>query len=400
MEDQSKNTEMIIKAVGEMAEKHEKSLTEAKNELQEDITAAKLAAKEAQEKAENLEKSFAIIKKLGDEAPKNEVFSKLEAKAQDIASLKSNRSGSVSMDVKAAATMTSANYSGGTVGLTSFDSEFTRVVRRAPFLRQIVSVRPIGTQGISWAEQANPDPGAAGMTAEGAAKTQTDFDIVERREVARKITAYTKASKEALDDIAYLAAQINQELVELVELKLDEQILSGDNTGQNLKGILQYASAFSVAGSALALGVDQANNFDVIRAAAWQIANTGKGKFQPNYVLVNPVDAALMDMTKNTQGSYVIPPFVSAGGQTIYGLQVIENVGVTAGEFVVGDFRKATLGIREGITLNVGYENDDFTKNLVTILAEMRAFHYVRTNDAGSFVSGSFASAKAALETV
>lgn len=320
-------------------------------------------------------------------------------KSANIGSLKANRSGSVNFDVKAAATMTSSNYSGGNVGLTAWDSDFARVVRRAPFLRQIVSVRPIGAQGISWAEQANPDPGAAGMTAEGAAKTMTDFDMVERREVARKITAYTKVSKEALDDIAYLAAEINKELVELIELKLDEQILTGDNTGQNLKGIVTYAPAFSVAGSALALGVDQANNFDVIRAAAWQIANSGKGKFLPNYVLVNPVDAARMDMTKLTDGQYVIPPFVSAGGQTIYGLRVIENVGVTAGDFVVGDFGKSVLGIREEISINIGYENDDFTKNLVTILGEMRAFHYIKTNHNAAFVKGTFSTARAALET-
>lgn len=323
-------------------------------------------------------------------------------KAANIGSIKNNRSGSASFDVKAAATMTSANYSGGNVGLTSWDNEFARVVRRSPFLRQIVRTRPIGTQGISWAEQANPDPGAAGMTAEGAAKTQTDFDMVERREVSRKITDFIKVSKEALDDISYLASEINQELVELIELKLDEQILSGDNTGQNLKGILTYAPAFSVAGTSLATaggGVDQANNFDVLRAAAWQIANSGKGKFLPNYILLNPIDAAKMDMTKLTDGQYVIPPFVSAGGQTVYGLRVIENVGVTAGDFLVGDFSKSVLGIREEITINIGYENDDFTKNLVTILGEMRAFHYIKTNHNTAFVKGTFSTAKAAMET-
>jgi hypothetical protein len=66
---------------------------------------------------------------------------------------------------------------------------------------------------------------------------------------------------------------------------------------------------------------------------------------------------------------------------------VIENIGVTANTMVVGDFTKSNLRLREDAMISIGYENDDFTKNLVTILGEIRAVHYIKTNHLKAFVN-------------
>lgn len=325
----------------------------------------------------------------------DELLSKLQEKKDYLSQLKDTKKEGLTINVKAAGTMSLANYTGGVVGLSDLEPGLTRVQRRSPFIRQIITNRPVSTSYVSWAEQANID-GGAGATAEGAAKSQADFDIVEASKKVEKITAYIKVTKEALDDISYLNSEIRTELVELLNLKLDADILGADGSTPNIKGILEYATAFSVAGTDLATGVDEANNFDVIRAALWQVVSNN---FQPNYVLVNPVDAAAMDMAKASDGHYIMPPFATVNGQTIAGLRVIENNGVTAGDFVVGDFTKSNLGVREDINIQVGYENDDFTKNLVTILGELRAVHYIKSNHTGAFVKGTFSTAKAALET-
>lgn len=379
---------------------------EFKNELENSVKAvredlqAKLDAVQshADKLDVKLQSKKVEVKSFGDQ-----VLEMLQTKKEQLEVLKNKKSDSAftfnvkMFDTKAAGTMTvGANYTGGTVGITSLEPGLTRIQRRNPFLREIVTVRPVSSNLVAWAEQANADPGVAGTTAEGAAKTQTDFDIVEASKKVEKITAYIKVSKEALDDIGYLNSEIRTELLELINLKLDEQILSGNGTTPNLEGILSYATAFSVAGTDLSLGVDNANNFDVIRAAAWQVMSNN---FMPNYVLVNPVDAAVMDLTKATDGHYIMPPFANVNGQVIAGLRVIENNGVTAGTYVVGDFTKSNLGIREDVNIQVGYENDDFTKNLVTILAEMRGVHYIKSNQTGAFVTSTFAAAKALLET-
>jgi HK97 family phage major capsid protein len=389
-----KKSEERIKAIQDKAVEDAKKLTE-------EITSIKEAA-EANQKAldQMIVERKNIKNEQGPKTAQQVMAETMQAKAADLKSLHDNKNfGGVSFDVKAAGTMLiSNNYTVGTVGITSWDPEFVKVPLRQPFIRQIVSVRPVSSMYVAWAEQTARD-GGVGMVAEGGAKPEVDFDWVEATKKVEKIAGYVKTSKEVLADIANAAAEINQELVDLIQVKLDDQILSGSGTTPNLKGILTYAPTISVAASVLALGVEQANNADVIRVAVWYIENAGLGKFRPNYVLLNPIDAAFMDVSKTSQGIYVMPPFSSTNGSTIAGLRVITSTAITAGTFLVGDFSKDVLGIREEINIQIGYENDDFTKNLVTIVGEMRAVNYIKANNVAAFVKGTFATVKAAMET-
>jgi HK97 family phage major capsid protein len=260
-------------------------------------------------------------------------------------------------------------------------------------MRELVRVLTTDNMYIAWAEQANADPGVAGTVAEGAAKPQTDFDIVERTAKVEKIAVWIKVSKEALADIKFLRAEINTELRELIDLKLDEQILSGDGTSPNLRGILTVAPTFAAV-STLALAVATPNRFDVIMAAVAQIA---AANFTANTVVLNPADYYAMQLVKDGEGRYLMPPFSTVDGMNIAGLRVVANNGVAVGTFLVGDFKKASLAIREDVNIQVGYVNDDFTKNLVTILAEMRAVLYIKTNWLNAFVKGTFTTAITAL---
>lgn len=324
-----------------------------------------------------------------------EIKEQLGQYKDQLKALKENKSASgVSFDMKAAATMLiSTNYSGGTVGLTNFDNEFAKAPRRQPFMRELVRVLTTDNMYIAWAEQANADPGVAGMVAEGAAKPQTDFDIVERSAKVEKIAVWIKVSKEALADIKFLQSEINTELRELVELKLDEQILNGNGTSPNLRGILNVAPTFAAVAT-LATAIPDANRFDVIMAAVAQIA---AANFTANAVVVNPADFFAMQLVKDGEGRYLMPPFSTPNGLNVAGLRVVANNGVAVGSFLVGDFTKDNLAIREEVNIQIGYENDDFTKNLVTILAEMRAVNYIKTNHLNAFVKGTFAAAITAL---
>tara|TARA_R100001443_G_scaffold27617_2_gene40828 strand:+ start:8888 stop:10117 length:1230 start_codon:yes stop_codon:yes gene_type:complete len=304
--------------------------------------------------------------------------------------------GLVDLQVKAAGTMTiTGNYSGGTVGLSNLETGLSRVVRRRPFLREIINVAGTTSKYVVWIEQANPDPGAAGMTAEGALKTQNDFDLVEKSSEVKKISAWIKVSKEMIADIPFMEGEINNELMELVELKLDEQILSGSGVGANLTGLQANSTAWT--GGTFANTIVGANNSDVIRVGMAQMANAN---FNPSHILMNPADVAAMELTKTTTGEYTYPMFVpQADGITrVKGVPVIENSGVTANQFYILDASKSNLRVREDMNIQVGFVNDDFTKNLVTILCECRATHFVKTNDYGAVISGEFDVAKAELE--
>jgi HK97 family phage major capsid protein len=306
----------------------------------------------------------------------------------------SSKGGVISLDVKAAGTMTiDGNYSGGVIALTELEQGVTRIVRRAPFLRQIVNAGVTLSKYITYIEQANIN-GGADMTAEGALKSQADFDLVERQAVTQKITAFIKVSKEMISDLPFMQREINTELMELVALKLDAQILSGDGTGNNLVGILENAIPWAVGSFAGQVAIP--NQLDVLRVAIAQIETA---LFQPNYIIMHPTDVAKFDVTKTVYGEYTQPMiYTDLNGVKRYnGIEIIVNTGIDVDTFLVGDFTKSNLRVREEMNIQVGFVNDDFTKNLFTVLCEARATHYVKTNHYGAFVAGNFTDAIVAL---
>ena len=188
--------------------------------------------------------------------------------------------------------------------------------------------------------------------------------VAEAKAAVKKVTAFIKVSKEMIADIPFMRNEIDTELMELVELKLDAQILSGNGTGDNLEGLLQNATAWAAGG--FALSIVTPNEFDVLRVAIAQIQGL---EFNANYILLHPEDCAKMELTKTSQGEYTYAmSYIVDGIVRVKSIPVIENTGVTAGTFLVGDFTKSNLRIREDLNVQVGYVNDDFTKNLMTIL--------------------------------
>lgn len=308
-----------------------------------------------------------------------------------------------SITAKVAATMTTANILPSVAtaipySLVDGGGEIIGIARREPFIREILNARPINSMYAWWAEAVNPDGGAT-TVAEGAAKPLIDSDVQERTAKVEKVAAFAKMSKEVLADVQGFRNFIEEELRASVELEMDKQLYEGNGTSPNLKGLYTWATTLSVAGTPFALGVDNANNFDVLLAAKAVMASTYF--FNANVALVNPLDLAIMQMLKEspTSGNYVMPPFSTNSGLNVGGMRVIANPEVDAGTFVVLDTSKPRLRIREDFTIDYGYENDDFRKNLVSVVGEMRALLYLPTNYAGAVLKGTFATLKAAMET-
>lgn len=315
----------------------------------------------------------------------------LESKKEQLAQMKEKSGSSVQFTLKAAGTMALSTNTTGQIPQAEREAGITRIVRRNPFILELVNVGTIMSNVWEWVEQKNLDGGAA-MTAEGAAKSQADFDLVVASANVKKVTAYIKITKEMLDDVELMRSEIDQELTELINLRIDDQLLNGTGLTVNLSGINQTATAY--AAGAFALAIPQPNVFDVLRTAINQVR---VNLFEPNYIVLHPTDMTKMDLAKASDGHYVLPPFASTDGTVVSGIRVVANTGVTIDNFLVGDFTKYGVRFKEGLTINVGYENDDFTKNLVTILAEARLVGRVKSNHYGAFVKGVISTAITAL---
>jgi HK97 family phage major capsid protein len=349
---------------------------------------------------ETLKAQGVAIKKLS-EKNANEVGilsstkSLLSEKREELAAIKGNSDKKLAFKV-AGTMLGSTNISGGNVPVEQRLPGLDIVPSRRVRLLDIVSRGSAESNVISWVSQANKD-GAAGQTAEGAAKNQIDFDLVVNNESLKKTTAYIKISEEMLSDIAFIESEINNELMREILKAVEAQVYSGDGTANNLNGIVTQASAFA-AGS-FAGTVDNANVADVLTVAANQIRLAEHDA--PSYIMLNPSDLTALKLikTSTTDKRYVDRLVMVAGEMSLDGIPIIETTLVAQDTFLIGDFAKSTVYDKGMVDIKVGYENDDFTKNLVTILAEWRGLNIIKTNDASAFVTGTISVAAAALET-
>lgn len=315
----------------------------------------------------------------------------LKEKSEELKAMKEKSGASVQIQLKAVGTMALSTNVTGQIPQAEREQGITRIVRRNPFILELVNVGTIMSNVWEWVEQKNVEGGSA-MTAEGAIKSQTDFDLVVASANVKKVTAYIKVTKEMLDDVELMRSEIDQELTELINLRIDDQLLNGTGLTVNLTGIVTNATAWSA--GAFALSIPTPTKWDVLRTAINQVR---VNLFEPTYIVMHPTDVTSMELSKGTDGHYILPPFASQDGTNVAGIRVVANTGVTIDKFLVGDFTKSGVRFKEGLTINLGYENDDFTKNLVTILAEARLVQRVKSNHYGAFVYGDFSDAITAL---
>lgn len=196
--------------------------------------------------------------------------------------------------------------------------------------------------------------------------TETEFDLTRISSPVRKIMAYARISNEMLEDLPQVASYLNTRMTEKLLNKEDQQLLYGDDTGDNLEGITTVANSFSGSG----FSVTTPETWDVLRIAMTELRVQAGNEYYANAIMMNPTDVALMDLAKDSNGEYQFPGYVIAsGGRTVYGVPVIQNTAITAGEALVGDFTLgAQLFQRRGIEVQIARENqDDFVKDTSTI---------------------------------
>ena len=250
---------------------------------------------------------------------------------------------------------------------------------------------------ISWVYEAT-ETGSVGGTAEGVLKNQIELTWVVDSENVKKRTGFFKATTESLEDIDWMATQLNNNLMKRLSKDIEAQAHAGDGTGQNLNGLKTIASAFSAAPFALA--VDNANEIDVLIVAIDNIMV--RDQPMPNFITMHPSDVTSLKLikTSTTDRRYVDRLTVVAGQLSLDGIPIIATTLETQGEYLIGNGDLTTLYDKGAIRIDVGLDGNDFTENKRTILAEWRGALVTETNDQSAFVTGVFATDIAALETV
>ena len=314
----------------------------------------------------------------------------LEEKAEELKTMSETGQGKVTMKVVGDMTIV-GNISGGNVPVEQREAGVNNIARRRTFIRELISNGVATSNLISWVEQTGVE-GAPGGTVEGTLKNQIDFDLVVVSSAVKKRTAFIKVSTEMLGDIDFMRSEINNELTQRLSLDIDDQILNGDNVGQNLNGILPQSTAW-VAG-AFALSVVDPNIADVLTVADNQIE---VANHMASVYVVHPTDMTALRLAKSTDAQYVDRLQDVAGQMSLDGIPVVKNTGIAQDTFLAMDGSKASVFSRGEMTIQVGLDSDDFTKNMRTVLIEWRGLNRIKGNDTTAFVTGTVSTSITAL---
>ena len=308
-----------------------------------------------------------------------------------IENLSKGNSRSASFEIKA--DMTTGNDFSGEVIPADRVPGYKFDPTRPTHIRQLLAQGSTQSDVVRFVKESFYNNGTA-ATGEGVTLTQSDFNMTAADANVRKIGTYFRISEEMLADTpqltSYLSARAPEKLLEVE----DTQILSGTGSGAQLSGIITDATAF--AAGDLADSVDNANDFDVIVAALNQLA---AANYNADTILLNPSDFHKILLLKDSQNNYLKDQVYNGLQPVFMGVKVVLNTAIPAGDFLIGNFGVGTqLWVRDGI--NVEFFREDGTNvrdGFVTVrVSERIALTNYLPN---AFVSGDFATAKAALET-
>lgn len=244
------------------------------------------------------------------------------------------------------------------------------LARRPLVVADLVNVATTDSDLVEWVEQTSRT-NAAAETAEaiatgdgsGAAPESAIAWAIKSTDV-RDITHFIPATKRALADAGQLASMIDMELRDGVRERLDGQMVNGNGTAPNLRGILNAAGLL-----AQALGADSRS--DAIHKAMTQIR---LGFREPTDLLIHPSDWEQTVLEKDAQGAYIYGPPSAPSRRSVWGLNPVVSPVIPVGTALVGNFRQgATLWLREGLSVAMSDSHSDFfTRRMVAVLAVMR----------------------------
>jgi HK97 family phage major capsid protein len=232
---------------------------------------------------------------------------------------------------------------------------------------------------------AAPVPEASATTGTTGTKPESTLTYTAVLAPVRTIAHWVPVTNRMLADAPALQGLIEARLLQGLDLVLESQIISGDGTGENLLGILNASGI-----NTQAKGTD--SGVDAIFKGMLQVQVTGLSN--PTAVVLNPIDFGNVRLAREnsatgTLGGYLMGPPSQSGPLTLWGRPVTTSLGLVAGTALTGDFAMGCMLFdREEAQIRVGWIDQQFVRNMRTLLAELRAAFAVFRGPAFSKITG------------
>jgi HK97 family phage major capsid protein len=258
--------------------------------------------------------------------------------------------------------------------------------RQTLFLRSLFVARPTSQLLVDFVKVNAPMTKASPQT-EGSDKAENAVTFTAASEKIRTLATWIPCSKQILDDFTELANFINDSLTYYLALAEELEMLSGDNSGEHLHGVIGQAASFN---TALLVPASAGWTYiDVLACAIEQLAIAKE--ISPSFAVLNPVDWWKIRRIKNSLGNYIVGDPSSQAMPRLWDLDIIPTVNMTAGTFLVGSGDPAAIEIRDRMQAQIEVStshSDYFVKNLAAVRIEKRLA--LITKRAAAFIYGTF----------
>lgn len=296
-----------------------------------------------------------------------------------------------------ASPMTVATVNSGTspyIGSTEIEAGINPILRYSRTFWDYLVKGRTSSATYGWVNATN-EQGAAAFIAPGVAKPGISFELVSDVSTAKKIAVKAKTTTELLQDIEGMKSFTEQELFELLMDEVNSVLMSSAGSSTVPTGIQALSTTYTLT----SIKTANPNFMDCLRAV---VAQQRSGKLKGDVtIFINPIDSANMDLSKaNNAGVYMLPPFMTSDGKNISGAMIVEDNNIPVGYFQCAMLRYYKILIYKDYEVSWGWENDDFTKNLMTAIGEMRLHQVFNTKYTGAFIYDSFTNVKAAIEEI
>lgn len=195
----------------------------------------------------------------------------------------------------------------------------------------------------------------AAETAEGGTYPEAALQLTERSVTVEKIPVFLPVTDEQLEDEPMARSYINRRLPFMIRQRLDSQLMNGDGSTPNIRGILNATGLQTQAKSTDSIA-------DATYKAMVKVRHTGYGN--PNAVVYNPTDWQTVRLSTTTDGVYLWGSPSEAGPARIWGVNAVETSVLAAGVGVVGDFANfVSLAVKRDIDVQISNSHADFFIN-------------------------------------
>lgn len=258
--------------------------------------------------------------------------------------------------------------------------QFVRVTEHDELvLRDVLDIQPTTSDTVYWTRITSYTR-AADRVAHGAIKPEAALELDAVSKAVDTIAVQMPVQNQQLADLPALAGLINGELLYDLEKRVEELVIWGDGVGSHFLGLAVdplIQEMREEAGDTL---------IDIFRRGITDVRRDG---YRPNVGMIDPLDWETIVLEKGTDARYVWTVVTDGNTKRLWGVPIVETIACEdtldtgARVMIIGDGRVgSTLWDRMQAQIMIGWVDDQFIRNMRTILAELRAAFGTKRPDA------------------